>query len=59
MFEFLLNEEQIKLRDEVRELVAWVPREMILAMDRDEITFPKEFLAEAGTAQPHGLPLSP
>ena len=48
MFEFLLNEEQIKLRDEVRELVAWVPREMILAMDRDEITFPKEFLAEAG-----------
>ena len=48
MFDFLLNEEQIKLRDEVRELVAWVPREMILAMDRDEITFPKEFLAEAG-----------
>ncbi|MCF8032400.1 MAG: acyl-CoA/acyl-ACP dehydrogenase [Desulfarculaceae bacterium] len=48
MFDFLLNEEQIELRDQVRELVAWVPREMILAMDRDEITFPKEFLAEAG-----------
>jgi alkylation response protein AidB-like acyl-CoA dehydrogenase len=48
MFDFLLNQEQKKLRDEVRELVAWVPREMILAMDRDEITFPKEFLAEAG-----------
>ncbi|MCB2226758.1 MAG: acyl-CoA/acyl-ACP dehydrogenase [Desulfarculaceae bacterium] len=48
MFDFLLNQEQIKLRDEVRELVSWVPREMILAMDRDEITFPKEFLAEAG-----------
>jgi len=48
MFEFLLNEEQRKLRDEVRELVAWVPRQLILDMDQDKVTFPKEFLAEAG-----------
>ncbi|MCB2191593.1 MAG: acyl-CoA/acyl-ACP dehydrogenase [Deltaproteobacteria bacterium] len=48
MFEFLLNDEQRKLRDEVRELVAWVPRELILDMDQDKVTFPKEFLAEAG-----------
>ena len=48
MFDFLLNEEQRKLRDEVRELVAWVPRQLILDMDQDKVTFPKEFLAEAG-----------
>ena len=48
MFEFLLNDEQRKLRDEVRELVAWVPRQLILDMDQDKVRFPKEFLAEAG-----------
>jgi alkylation response protein AidB-like acyl-CoA dehydrogenase len=48
MFEFLLSQEAKTLRDEVRDLVRWVPREMILAMDRDEIRFPKEFLREAG-----------
>ncbi|MGO9016925.1 MAG: acyl-CoA dehydrogenase family protein [Syntrophobacteraceae bacterium] len=48
MFDFLLSKEQIKLRDEVRELVRWVPREMILEMDQDNLQFPKEFLAEAG-----------
>ncbi|TYO94959.1 acyl-CoA dehydrogenase family protein [Desulfallas thermosapovorans] len=48
MFDFLLTEEQLKLRDEVRELVKWVPRQMILDMDKDKIKFPKEFLQEAG-----------
>ena len=48
MFDFLLSKEQIKLRDEVRELVRWVPRQMILDMDQDDLQFPKEFLAEAG-----------
>ena len=48
MFEFLLTPEQIALRDEVRDLVRWVPRQMILDMDRDVIRFPKEFLREAG-----------
>lgn len=48
MFDFLLSKEQIKLCDEVRELVKWVPRQMILDMDQDKIQFPKEFLAEAG-----------
>ncbi|NLA05841.1 MAG: acyl-CoA dehydrogenase, partial [Firmicutes bacterium] len=48
MFDYLLTEEQLKFRDEVRALVKWVPREMVLAMDRDEIKFPKEFLKEAG-----------
>lgn len=48
MFDFLLAKEQIRLRDEVRELVKWVPRQMILDMDQDRLQFPKEFLAEAG-----------
>ncbi|KMY65886.1 acyl-CoA dehydrogenase [Desulfocarbo indianensis] len=48
MFDFLLDKKQIKLRDEVRELVKWVPRQMILDMDQDKLQFPKEFLAEAG-----------
>ena len=48
MFDHLLTPEQKKLREEVRDLVRWAPREMILAMDRDEIRFPREFLQEAG-----------
>ena len=43
-----LTEEQIKIRDDVRDLVKWVPRQMILDMDDDKIRFPKEFLQEAG-----------
>ncbi|MGD0399492.1 MAG: acyl-CoA dehydrogenase family protein [Syntrophobacteraceae bacterium] len=48
MFDFLLSKEQVKLCDEVRELVKWVPRQMILDMDQDKLQFPKEFLTEAG-----------
>lgn len=48
MFAHLMSKEQIRLRDEVRELVKSVPRDLILAMDRDEVSFPTEFLAEAG-----------
>ena len=48
MFEHLLSEPAKKLRAEVRDLVRWVPRKMILDMDADRIQFPKEFLEEAG-----------
>jgi len=48
MFDYMLTKEQIKIRNEARELVAWVPRQMILDMDTDTIKFPKEFLQEAG-----------
>ena len=47
MYDFLLTEEQKKLREEVRDLVRWVPRELILDMDQDKVRFPKEFLEEA------------
>ena len=48
MFDFLLGKEQLALRDEVRDLVRWVPRQMILDMDAERLRFPKEFLREAG-----------
>ncbi len=48
MFDFLLTKEQLSLREEVRDLVRWVPRQMILDMDQDRIRFPVEFLREAG-----------
>jgi alkylation response protein AidB-like acyl-CoA dehydrogenase len=48
MFDYLMSATQLGLRDEVRELVRSVPKDLILAMDRDEVQFPKDFLAEAG-----------
>jgi len=48
MFDHLLSKKALKLREEVRDLVKWVPRQMILDMDKDRIRFPKEFLQEAG-----------
>ena len=48
MFDHLLSDKALDLRAEVRDLVKWVPRDMILDMDRDRIRFPKDFLREAG-----------
>ncbi len=48
MFDYLLTEEQIKIRNEARDFISWVPRQMVLDMDSDKIKFPKEFLQEAG-----------
>jgi len=48
MYDVLLTEEQRRIRDEARDFVKWVPRQMILDMDTDAIKFPKEFLQEAG-----------
>lgn len=48
MYDFLLSEESKKIRDEAIDFVKWVPRQMIIDMDKDEIKFPKEFLQEAG-----------
>lgn len=47
MFDYMLTKEQLAIRDEARDLVKWVPRQMILDMDEDKIKFPKEFLREA------------
>ncbi len=44
MFDYLLTEEQIKIRDEVRDLVKWVPRQMVLdviSVSKPERMLPK------------------
>ena len=48
MFDFLLSDAQRALREEVRDFVRWVPRQLILDMDADRIRFPRDFLREAG-----------
>ena len=48
MFDYLLSNEQITLRDQARDFVKSIPRKMILDMDEDKIQFPREFLQEAG-----------
>lgn len=55
MFEVLMTEKQKKLRDEVRNLVKSIPRQLILDMDADKISFPKEFLQKAGRRNLLGL----
>jgi alkylation response protein AidB-like acyl-CoA dehydrogenase len=48
MFEYLLSDDQKRLRQEARNFVKSIPRQMILDMDADKIQFPKSFLQEAG-----------
>ncbi|MBW1786367.1 MAG: acyl-CoA/acyl-ACP dehydrogenase [Deltaproteobacteria bacterium] len=55
MFEVLMTEAQKNLRDEVRDLVKSIPRQLILDMDADKISFPTEFLEEAGRRNLLGL----
>ncbi len=57
MFDFLLTDEQIKLRDEARAFTKWVPKEMILDMDAEKIQFPHEYLKEAGRRNLLGIRL--
>ncbi len=55
MFDFLMTEEQKKLRDEVRDFVRWVPKQLILDMDAGKVTYPKEYLEEAAKRNLLGL----
>ncbi len=55
MFDYLMSPEQLKLRDEVREMARWVPREYILDMDADKIKYPKEYMRECGRRNLIGL----
>jgi alkylation response protein AidB-like acyl-CoA dehydrogenase len=48
MFDHVLDADQKRLRDEVRDFVKSVPRQLILDMDADRVDFPREFLREAG-----------
>jgi alkylation response protein AidB-like acyl-CoA dehydrogenase len=57
MFDYIMTPEQKKLRDEARAFTKWVPKEMILAMDREELQFPREYLQEAGRRNLLGIRL--
>jgi hypothetical protein len=48
MFEVFLTPEQRGLSKETRDLVKWVPRQLIIDMDDEKITFPKEWILESG-----------
>jgi hypothetical protein len=55
MIEALLTREQKQLRDEVREFVKWVPRQLLLDMDADTVIYPKEYVTEAAHRNLLGL----
>jgi alkylation response protein AidB-like acyl-CoA dehydrogenase len=55
MIEAMLSESQRSLREETRGLVAAVPRQLILDMDADKVTYPREFLEEAARRRLLGL----
>jgi alkylation response protein AidB-like acyl-CoA dehydrogenase len=55
MIEALLTEPQKNLRDEVRDFVKWVPRQLLLDMDSDKVTYPREYIAEAARRNLLGL----
>jgi hypothetical protein len=59
MLEVFLTEEQKKLREEVRDFVKSIPRQLLIDMDADKVRFPKEFLIEAGKRNLLGLRFPP
>ena len=55
MLEAMLTEDQRALRDEVREFVCSVPRQLILDMDADRVKYPRDFVRDAGERNLLGL----
>ena len=55
MLDAILTGEQKKLRDEVRDFVKSVPRQLILDMDADRVRYPREYVAEAARRHLLGL----
>ncbi len=57
--EALLTEADKQLREKMRDLVAGVPRQLLLDMDADKVVYPREFLQEAGRRGLLGLRFDP
>ena len=55
MFEAMLTEEQRALREQVREFVRSVPRQLILDMDAERVRYPRDFVRDAGQRNLLGL----
>lgn len=53
--EALLTEQERSLREESRDFVKWVPRQLILDMDADKVRFPRQYLEEAARRNLLGL----
>jgi alkylation response protein AidB-like acyl-CoA dehydrogenase len=58
MLDAILTPEQKALRDEVRDFVKGVPRQLILDMDADRVRYPREYVAEAAHRHLLGLRFS-
>jgi len=59
MLEVFMTEERKKLKEELEDFIKSVPRQLIIDMDADKITFPKEFVVEAGKRNLLGLRFPP
>ena len=59
MIEVMLNESQRQLRDEMREFVKAVPRQLLLDMDADKVKYPRQFLEDAARRKLLGIRFSP
>ncbi len=55
MFEWTMNDAQRALRDQARDLVRWVPRDLLLAMDADQVRYPREYVQELARRRLLGL----
>jgi alkylation response protein AidB-like acyl-CoA dehydrogenase len=55
----LITEADKALREKMQAFVASVPRQLLLDMDADKVTYPREFLEEAGRCQLLGLRFDP
>jgi len=55
MIESLLSEKQKELREEVRDFVKWVPRDLLLDMDADRVRYPREIVVELARRNLLGL----
>lgn len=59
MLDAILTPAQIELRDQVRSLVKWVPRQLIPDMDADRVRYPRAYVEEAARRGLLGLRFPP
>ncbi|MFA5787798.1 MAG: acyl-CoA dehydrogenase family protein, partial [Actinomycetota bacterium] len=55
MWDWIATDEQKKLRDEMRDFVRGVDKQLILDMDADRVRYPREYLEEAGRRRLLGI----
>ncbi len=55
MIEAMLTDAQVALREEVRTFVREIPKQLLLDMDADKVTYPREFLEAAARHRLLGL----